>query len=127
MWGPGKHLKLYGIDAAYSGTEGDRCVAGWIETGFNLEGLPIVRVVPPKIIPISIDGTQTPEYQIAEYVQQDIAEQGISADCVFYDATGRGSLGAAFASLFGVTLPSAGGIWGEAQRPASAGRPFYDG
>lgn len=105
VWGPGDRKKFYGIDAAYSGTEGDRCVAGFIETGYGIDGMAIIKVHPPKIIPVSINESAIPEDQIAEFVQQDIAENGITADYVFYDSTGRGTLGSAFARIFGVTTP----------------------
>lgn len=106
IWGPGPHLKIYAIDAAYSGTEGDRCVGGYIETGFGLDGLGLIKIHQPKVIPVSIgDAENSPEDQIALYVQQDIAELGIAATNVFYDSTGRGTLGAAFARNFGISTP----------------------
>lgn len=106
VWGPGPHRKIYAIDAAYSGTDGDRCVAGHVETGFGMDGGEIIRVGIPKIVPVSVgDSGNSPEDQIANFVQQDIAELGIKPDEVFYDSTGRGTLGAAFARVFGTSVP----------------------
>jgi hypothetical protein len=105
QWGPGERKKVYACDAAYSGTEGDRCVGGWIEIGYAINGVQMIKVYQPKIIPVAIGGAEIPEDQIAEYIQQDISEQAISPSDVFYDSTGRGTLGSAFARIFGTTTP----------------------
>ena len=105
QWGPGKRMKLYAIDAAYSGTDGDRCVAGWIEFGYAMSGVQLLKIYPPKVIPVAISESNIPEDQIAKYAQQDCAEQGIPATDIFYDSTGRGTLGSAFARIFGVSTP----------------------
>jgi len=107
IWGPGPRKKIYALDAAYSGTEGDRCIAGYIEVGFSMEGFQMIRVQPPKIIPVAIREGQTPEDQIAEFIQQDCAELGINLGDCFYDSTGRGTLGSAFARVLGITTPVA--------------------
>ncbi len=111
VWGPGPRQKIYGIDAAYSGTSGDRCVAGVVEMGYGIDGMPLLKVYPQKIIPIRInpklraDQQIIAEDQIAQFVQQDIAEMGIPIENVFYDSTGRGTLGSAFARIFGTRTP----------------------
>lgn len=105
VWKSDKITKIYAIDAAYSGTGGDRCVGGWIEFGENTEGVTILKVNPPKVIPVSINTTETPEDQIAKYVKRDLENNGIKPENTFYDSTGRGTLGAAFARLFGTVTP----------------------
>jgi hypothetical protein len=55
----------------------------------------------PIIIPVSYQaGGAQSEDQIADYVRMECEQAGIPPDCVFFDATGRGSLGTAFARLW---------------------------
>lgn len=109
LWGGGSKTKIYAVDAAYSGTGGDRCIGGYIEFGLNIEGIQIIRVNKPKLIPVSIRSTEQPEDQIARFVQQDCAktdlDEGIKTENIFYDSTGRGTLGSAFARVFGGVTP----------------------
>jgi hypothetical protein len=104
-WLNAERTKVYALDAAYSGVGGDRCVGGWIEFGKGAHGGDILRVNPPKIIPIVINIGREPEDQIAEYIQKDILAEGIPPKQVFYDSTGRGTLGSSFARLFMAETP----------------------
>ena len=106
IWsGSGEIKKIYAIDAAYSGTGGDRCVGGWIEFGEDIDGVQIIRVNTPKIIPVSVRIKEMPEDQIANFVKKDTESVGITPEQIYYDSTGRGTLGAAFARIFGSVTP----------------------
>jgi hypothetical protein len=105
LWANTKQTRVYGIDAAYSGVGGDRCTAGWAEFGESLDGTQILRVNPIKIVPVSVITKKSPEDQIAEWVKIDAEAAGIPPENIFYDSTGRGTLGAAFAKLFGDRTP----------------------
>jgi hypothetical protein len=105
VWGSGERKKYYAVDAAYSGTGGDRCIGGSIEVGNDLEGRQIIKVNPPKLIPVNIRGDKIPEDQIAEFVKRDMDQEGILVENGFYDSTGRGTLGSAFARVFGSSVP----------------------
>lgn len=106
IWsGSGEIKKIYAIDAAYSGTGGDRCVGGWIEFGEDIDGVQIIRVNTPKIIPVSVRIKEMPEDQIANFVRKDTEAVGITPEQIYYDSTGRGTLGAAFARIFGSVTP----------------------
>lgn len=89
-WLDGQLTKIYAVDAAYGG---DRCVGGWGEFGRNVEGKTILKLYPPKIIPISPKGELTPEEQIAVFVKHDCKQLGIPPENMFHDSTGRGALG----------------------------------
>ena len=54
---------IYASDPAYGG--GDRCVAGRVQFGINKDGVQILRVHPPEIIPINLRLKEEPEEQIA--------------------------------------------------------------
>lgn len=105
-WESPDRIKIASLDAAYSGTGGDRCVFRWGEYGLAHDGKEILRVERPEIVPVSIRSNLSPEDQIAFWCQKRLVELGIPSDRLFYDATGRGSLGASFAKLMGNTPPS---------------------
>jgi hypothetical protein len=101
VWGPRDRIKIYAIDASYGG---DRCIGGEAEFGDDINGIQTLAFSEPRIIPIRIYPKSTPknerllpEDQIAEYVKTDCERLHIPAANVFHDATGRGSLGTAFA------------------------------
>lgn len=105
QWESTERIKVYGIDAAYSGTGGDRCVGGWIEFGRSIDGETVIRVNPQEVIPVSIKSATKAEDQIAEHVKQTCEAEGIEPENIFYDSTGRGTLGSAFARVFGERAP----------------------
>lgn len=96
----GPTTKIYAIDPAYGNIGGDRCVGGYIEFGKELEGKTVIAVGSPKIIPVSYRNTGMPEDQIAQYVRDECERLEILPGNVFFDSTGRGSLGTAFARLW---------------------------
>jgi len=102
FWMNETRTKVYAIDAAYGNIGGDRCVGGWIEFGRDVTGKMILRVDMPVIIPVKPAkmAGQIPEDQIAAYVRDACMNENIPAGNVFYDATGRGSLGTSFARLW---------------------------
>lgn len=99
-WKNDQQVKLYAVDAAYGEVGGDRCVGGSAKFGRDVNGDMIFAMNPHVIIPVKAGTDISPEDQIAEFVRQDCISQSIPADCVFYDATGRGSLGTAFARIW---------------------------
>ena len=102
VWKGVQRTKIYAIDAAYGG---DRCVGGWIEFGEDSEGHQIVRVDKPHVLKVGWKKGAEPEDEIAEQVKQDTIKDSIAVENIFYDSTGRGTLGAAFARVFGNIIP----------------------
>ncbi len=101
-WKGVARTKIYAVDAAYGG---DRCVGGWIEFGEDPDGRWLVRVNKPHVIKVGMKRGKEPEDEIAEAVQADCLAEGISVENIFYDSTGRGTLGAAFARVYGNVIP----------------------
>jgi hypothetical protein len=104
IWKGNKTTMVYAIDAGYGG---DRCVGGEAEFGTNINGLQVLSLARPRVIPIKVYPKSTPETervlpedQIAEFAKADCERLGIPAANVFHDSTGRGSLGSAFARLW---------------------------
>lgn len=104
IWKGTATTKVYAIDAGWGG---DRCVGGEAEFGTDINGLQVLALARPRIIPIKVYPKSTPEAdrvlpedQIADFVKADCERLGIPAANVFHDSTGRGSLGSAFARLW---------------------------
>lgn len=93
---------VYAVDAAYGNIGGDRCVGGSVEFGRDVTGKTILSVNLPVIIPVKPHklAGRSPEDQIALYTRDECERDDIPAGHVFYDATGRGSLGTSFARLW---------------------------
>lgn len=106
IWDATERTKAASLDAAYGGVGGDRCVFRWGEYGLSYDNKEIVRVERPEIVPVSISRKESPEDQIALWCHKRLLELGIPAERLYYDATGRGSLGAAFARIMGTSVPT---------------------
>lgn len=101
VWYDTKQTQIYAIDAAYGNIGGDRCIGGKIEFGRAADGVSIILSVgQPVIIPIQPRNDKIPEDQIAEFAKEDCERRGIPPENVFYDSTGRGSLGTSFARIW---------------------------
>lgn len=100
VWSGAPTKKVFALDAAYSGMGGDRCVGGHIEFGPDQDGIEIIKIIPPQIVPVSVKLDIPPEDQIAAWVKNYLDANGISPSDGFYDSTGRGTLGIAFAKVF---------------------------
>jgi len=99
-WKNDLQTRIYAVDAAYGEVGGDRCVGGWGSFGRDVNGDMILHMNPHVIIPVKAGTDTSAEDQIAEFVRQDCISLKIPAENVFYDATGRGSLGTAFARIW---------------------------
>jgi len=105
VWFDTNQTRIYAVDAAYGNVGGDRCVGGMIEFGRDATGSKIILAVgQPVIIPIQPRSDKIPEDQIAQFVKEDCENQSIPPEHVFYDSTGRGSLGTSFARLWSANV-----------------------
>ncbi|MEI7985577.1 MAG: hypothetical protein WCI55_08105 [Armatimonadota bacterium] len=103
IWEGSDRTRIYAIDPAYGG--GDRCVAGMVEFGEDINGTTVIMVDKPKVVPISLRLNVTPEEQIAEFVYHDARQMSVSDENIFYDSFGKGTVGFAFAKRFGSNPP----------------------
>lgn len=104
-WKGGPRVRVLALDAAYSGEGGDRCVGGRIEFGETVEGENIILIHEPEIVPVKLSDSRTAEHQIADWMKTYGINHEIPVDNMFYDSTGRGTLGSAFAKAFGAKTP----------------------
>ena len=103
IWRDSTFTDIYALDPAYAG--GDRCVGGKIRIGTSVEGKQLVEVGTPEILPIRLNVGLEPEEQIARLVFDRMKSDNIPSENGFYDSFGRGTLGFAFAKLFGASCP----------------------
>jgi len=103
IWDGSERTQIYAIDPAYGG--GDRCTAIHLEFGVSSEGVQTILTHAPKVIPINVNLPESPEEQIAKFVYLDTQNLGIPSENIFYDAFGKGTVGFAFAKVFGLNPP----------------------
>ncbi len=104
VWRGKETTKIFGLDAAYGG---DRCIGIVGEFGEDINDIEVFSVSSPMLVPVKVYPKGTPESerfiaedQIATFVKAECEKQGIPPANVFYDATGRGSLGTSFARIW---------------------------
>lgn len=105
IWSGTPTTKIFALDAAYGGAGGDRCVGGYGEFGRDVDGKTVLQIHEPVLVPISIaESAGIPEDQIAKWIKAFCETNGIQASNVFYDSTGRGSLGPSLAKIYSTSI-----------------------
>jgi hypothetical protein len=106
-WADDRQTKGYALDPSYGGE--DRCVGRPWKFGLDTEGRQILLLLPCRVYHIDISGKNplAVEDQIAETIAEELETYGIVEENVFYDACGKGTIGAAFARKFGKRAPVA--------------------
>lgn len=106
VWVHDRQTKIGFLDPAWGGPDADRCVWGWLEYGHELSGRQIMRLCDLQVVPILATLKSSPDDQIAQWVKKESMYLGIDPGNLFYDSTGRGTVGAAFARVFGSQVPN---------------------
>lgn len=104
IWEGSPLTKIFALDAAYGGAGGDRCVGGYAEFGKNVDGKIILNLHQPVLVPISVASQEIAEDQIAKWIKGFCETNGIPSANVFYDSTGRGSLGPSLAKIYSTSI-----------------------
>lgn len=105
VWANGNQTRILGLDAAYGGVGGDRCVACQVNFGKSNNGdLVLSYIGEPILVPVSVRKQQEPTDQIATFVKGECERRGIPPENVFYDSTGKGELGIAFGRLWSTAV-----------------------
>jgi hypothetical protein len=102
-WKDDRRTTIMYLDPAYGG--GDRCVAGILEFGKDINGNSIINVHPPELVPINIGLKVEPDEQIANWIKFKSDDLQIPPTNIGYDSFGKGTLGNAFAKVFGFVTP----------------------
>jgi hypothetical protein len=97
--------RAIGVDAAYSGVGGDRCVMTDLTWGQEANGeIVMAFTCKPIIIPVNPRLKDQPEDQIALFMKEYCDREGISLSSVGIDSTGKGTLVAAIGRLWGTDV-----------------------
>lgn len=108
IWKGVARTKICALDPAYGG--GDDCVIYHFEFGTASNGKTIFCITDFRVIPILVlkredTNFKTPEIQIALAVKADLESHGCPVENCGYDSFGKGTIGQAFAQVFGFTCP----------------------
>lgn len=114
LWEGTNTTRILGLDAAYGGVGGDRCVIVPGEFGKAIVQIPddgeirpgiissptrtILKVYPHIIVPVSVAREGLPEEQIVMFTKQTAERMGVPAENVFFD--GRATLALTFSRLW---------------------------
>jgi hypothetical protein len=99
-----KLTKILALDAAYSGTGGDRCILMRLGFGPEVNGNHVVAILGIENVPVSPSSDEPAEYQIANHVRNTGEAHGIPASRLYFDSTGRGSLATALAAVWAPSI-----------------------
>ncbi len=104
IWRDNSRTRIGFLDPAWGGPNADRCMWGWLEFGPDIKNVLLMQLADMQIVPI-LAIKKDPDDQIAEFVKKECLYNDIDPANVFYDSTGRGTVGAAFARVFGSVVP----------------------
>jgi hypothetical protein len=126
VWAGTGQTRVGFLDAAYGGVGGDRCIAGYLEFGADVEGRTVVSPHPLVTVPVRVAGTVvSAEDQIATFCRQYFAGVDVPPENFFFD--GRGTLAVALARIWSssVNVVDFGGP--ATDRPVSHDEYVWDG
>lgn len=100
-WSSSPLTRVLGLDAAYRGIGGDRCVLTDLSFGLDVSGKTLLAQNGPQlIVPITAKDPREAEDQIVRWVMDYAIKHGILPENVGFDSTGRGTLMGAFGRLW---------------------------
>lgn len=143
-WSGGETIKVAGLDAAYGGVGGDRCILILGEFGPGLPTTPLpvkgevsipmlpaavlsktlLKVFPAITVPVSVNNPGLPEDQIAEFCKRHCEAAGVPPSNFFFD--GRGTLALALAKIWSPEVNSVEFGGKATKRPVSSDHFVYD-
>jgi|SRR5881394_101470 len=105
VWRDNSFTNIGMLDPAWGGVHADRCVWGWLRFGSAINGIMLMQLMDMQVVPILATVKKDPDDQIAEFCKREAIVNDIPPSNIFYDSTGRGTTGAAFAKVFGSEVP----------------------
>jgi len=117
--------KIGFCDAAYGGMGGDRCIAGYIEFGKDVNGHVVIACHPFVLVPVKVNRFVLPEDQIANFVRDYMQSVNVPPENFFFD--GRGSLAVAFSRLWSPKVEAVEFGGRATERPVSNDTFMWDG
>lgn len=125
IWEGSKTTHVLGLDAAYGGIGGDRCVLFHSEFGTDVEGKSVFACRPPITVPVSVKNAELAETQIARFCMQYADGMGIGPENFFFDA--RATLAVELARIWSPNVNAVDFGGPATKRPVSADEYVWDG
>ncbi len=125
IWESNRTTHVLGLDAAYGGIGGDRCVLFHAEFGTNVDGKSIFACREPIIVPVSVRNLEMVETQIARFCMQYADGMGISPENFFFDA--RATLAVELARIWSPNVNAVDFGGPATKRPVSQDEYVWDG
>jgi hypothetical protein len=125
IWGTEPTIRIMGCDAAYGGVGGDRCVAGHIEFGKDVDGNMTLACNPPVIVPVAVSKKGLPEEQIAQWCKDYAESFNIPPGNFYFD--GRGTLAVYLGRIWSPDVNSVEFGGKPTDRPVSMDEFIWDG
>jgi len=97
IWGADGTTDVAGLDPAYKGIGGDRCVLRHLRFGKDRDGKQLLASVGLTLVPIDASSKTTSEDQIAFFVKNWAEDRGIKPQNFAFDSTVAGTLALALA------------------------------
>jgi len=118
-------IKIGFLDAAYGGMGGDRCIAGYIEFGKDVNGHIVIACHPFVLVPVKVNKFVLPEDQIANFIRDYMQSVKVEPQNFFFD--GRGSLAVALSRLWSPKVEAVEFGGRATERPVSNDTFMWDG
>ena len=126
VWKGGGLTHIVGLDAAYGGVGGDRCVLQHSVYGLDVDDNMVISCQTPVIVPVSVlKREMKPEDQIATFCRDYCETKNVPANNFFFD--GRGTLAISLARIFSPSVNSVEFGGPATNRPISEDIFIWDG
>lgn len=94
-WKDDQQTNLYSLDPSYGGE--DRCIGMPLKFGLDVDDIQVLLVMPYREFKLDLHKDMSAEDQIAEILAEELETYKVPPENCGYDATGKGTIGAAFA------------------------------
>lgn len=125
IWDGSETTHIVGLDAAYGGVGGDRCVLFHIQFGKEVGGRNVICCKPPVLVPVKIGMEDSPENQIARFSMRYCQSYTIPPENFFFD--GRSTLGLAMGMIWSTSVNVVDFGGPPSARPVSQNEYFWEG
>lgn len=125
IWEGTKTTHVLGLDAAYGGIGGDRCILFHLEFGQDVDGNQVMACRPAIQVPINVRSIELAETQIARFCMQYGEGMGIPPENLFFDA--RATLAVELARIWSPNVNAVDFGGSATKRPVSADEYVWDG
>lgn len=125
IWEGSQTTQVVGLDAAYGGVGGDRCVLFRLEFGKDVSGKSVISCHPPVLVPVSVKNPEMAETQIARFSMQFCDGFGIPPENFFFDA--RATLAVELARIWSPQVNAVDFGGPATKRPVSQDEYVWEG